>query len=119
MTASVMLDPQSELGRRASQRLDQERIIRLTTIGQHGSPQPRPVWVYWNGKSRLVYSRPETAKIEPVRRNPQGALHFDADGIWATSWCCSGGRSWICALGRQAVVRSTCGRAPKARAELM
>jgi len=76
-----MLDLQSEFGQRASRRLDQELIIWLATVDRHGSPQMRPVWFLWNGASLLVYSRPGTAKIEHIRRNPQVALHFDGDGM--------------------------------------
>lgn len=74
-----MLDLQSEFGQRASRRLDQELIIWLASFDRQGTPPPRPVWFLWNGASQLAYTRPGTAKIEPIRRNPQVALHFDGD----------------------------------------
>ena len=76
-----MFDLKTEFGQRARRRLDQERIIWLSTVDRHGAPQPRPVWFYWDGESVLVYSQPGTAKVEHIRRNPQVSLHFDGDGM--------------------------------------
>ena len=76
-----MLDLNSEFGQRASRRLMQETIVWLLTVDRHGAPQPRPVWFYWDGASVLVFSRPDAAKIDHIRRNPQVALHFDGDGM--------------------------------------
>lgn len=74
-----MLDLKSEFGERASRRLVTEPIIWLVTVDRHGSPQPRPVWFYWNGESVLVYSQPGAAKVDHIRGNPRVALHFDGD----------------------------------------
>jgi PPOX class probable F420-dependent enzyme len=76
-----MLDGETEFGRRAIRRLEQEPIIWLSTVDRHGAPQPRPVWFYWKGESVLIYSRPGTAKLDHIRRNPHVSLHFDGDGL--------------------------------------
>jgi PPOX class probable F420-dependent enzyme len=75
-----MIDLTTEFGQRVSRRLEEERIIWLTTVGDDGTPQPRPVWYLWDGQTILIYSRPNTAKLRHIATNPFVALHFDGDG---------------------------------------
>ena len=75
-----MLDNSTEFGRRVARRLVEERIIWLTTTGSDGTPQPRPVWFYWDGESFLIYSRPNTAKLKHIAVRPEAALNLDGDG---------------------------------------
>lgn len=75
-----MIDLTTEFGRRAARRLEEERIIWLTTVDAEGMPQPRPVWFWWDGQTFLIYSQPNTHKLRHIVRNPQVALHFDGDG---------------------------------------
>ncbi|MBE7551350.1 MAG: TIGR03667 family PPOX class F420-dependent oxidoreductase [Anaerolineales bacterium] len=75
-----MIDLTTEFGRRAARRLEEERIIWLTTVDTEGMPQPRPVWFWWDGQTFLIYSQPNTHKLHHIARNPQVALHFDGDG---------------------------------------
>jgi PPOX class probable F420-dependent enzyme len=75
-----MIDLTTEFGRRAARRLEEERIIWLTTVDAEGMPQPRPVWFWWDGQTFLIYSQPNTHKLGHIARNPQVALHFDGDG---------------------------------------
>lgn len=71
---------QGEFGQRVRRRLEEERVIWLTTVDSRGTPQPRPVWFLWDGETFLVFSRPETAKIRHIQSDPQVALHLDSDG---------------------------------------
>ena len=76
-----MFDTNTEFGRRVSVRLEEEQIIWLTTISKRGAPSPRPVWFLWDRDSFLIYSRPNTYKLEHIRDNKQVALNFDGDGL--------------------------------------
>lgn len=76
-----MFDTSTEFGQRLSRRLENERVIWLTTMSKSGRPAPRPVWFYWDEDSFLVYTRPNTFKIEHIRKNPSVSLHFDSDGM--------------------------------------
>ena len=74
-----MIDFSTEFGKRAEQRLKEERIIWLTTVSVSGMPQPRPVWFLWDGSSFLIYSRPNTFKEKHIQNNPNVALHLDGN----------------------------------------
>jgi len=74
-----MIDFTSRFGRRLNRRLRQEKIIWLTTIDSHNSPQPRPVWFHWDGQSVLIFSRRKTAKLRHIPQNPGVALNFNTD----------------------------------------
>ena len=75
----MLLDFTTEFGRRAEQQLETEVVVWLTTVGSDGTPQPRPVWFYWDGTSILLYSRPDTYKVRHLARNPQVSVHFSSD----------------------------------------
>lgn len=74
-----MLGFNSKFGRRVLRRLKSEKIIWLTTVGPEGTPQPRPVWFYWDGTSILIYSQPQAHKIQHIKRQPRVALHLNTD----------------------------------------
>jgi len=76
-----MFETATEYGQRVARRLQQERIIWLTTVDSHNRPQPRPVWFLWDGESFLIYSRPNTAKLHHILHNPNVALNLDGDGM--------------------------------------
>lgn len=73
-----MIDWQSDLGRRALQRIEHEQVIWLTTISASGFPQPRPVWFVWDGESFLIYTLPAAYKLKHIAHNPNVALNFNA-----------------------------------------
>lgn len=76
----MQIDTNTEFGQRVARRLEEERIIWLTTVDSHSRPQPRPVWFLWNGETFLIYSQPDAHKLDHIRRNPNVALNFDGDG---------------------------------------
>jgi PPOX class probable F420-dependent enzyme len=76
----MLIDTATEFGRRVARRLEQDRLIWLTTVGRDGTPQPSPVWFLWDGESVLMYSRPNTPKLRHIRANPNVSLNFDGNG---------------------------------------
>lgn len=74
------IDTSTSFGARATSRLSEERVIWLVTVRQDGTPQPSPVWFYWDGSSILIYSQPDKPKLKNIEANPTVALHFDSDG---------------------------------------
>jgi PPOX class probable F420-dependent enzyme len=76
-----MIDLSTEFGQRVQRRLEEERIIWLTTVSGSSKPQPRPVWFLWDGETFLIYSRRNTFKERHINENPSVTLHFDGDGL--------------------------------------
>lgn len=75
------LIPDSAFGRRARERLQAEKVIWLTTVGQDGTPQPNPVWFIWDGGAEiLTYNLPDAYRITHIAQRPNVSLHFDSDG---------------------------------------
>jgi PPOX class probable F420-dependent enzyme len=73
-----MFDLSGDFGQRVARRLQQEEIIWLTTTGGDATPQPRPVWFFWNGETILIYSRRNAAKVRHIGLHPQVALNFNS-----------------------------------------
>jgi PPOX class probable F420-dependent enzyme len=69
----------TEFGRKAGRRLKQEVVIWLTTVDAGGTPQPRPVWYDWDGKTFLIFSEPGTGKLRHIANNPNVSLHLSSD----------------------------------------
>ena len=74
-----MLDFSTEFGQRVSRKLESEIVVWLTTVGGDGTPQPRPVWFYWDGTTFLVYSQPNAYKVRHIARDPRVSLNFSTD----------------------------------------
>jgi PPOX class probable F420-dependent enzyme len=74
-----LIDFTSEFGARAAKRLQEERIAWLTTTSLDGTPQPNPIWFFWDGKEFLIYSQPTAHKLKNIRRNPKVSLNLQVD----------------------------------------
>src|SRR5919106_5756809 len=74
-----MFDLTSRFGRHVNRRLRQEKIIWLTTVDSHDTPQPRPVWFHWDGKTILIFSEKDKAKLRHISHNARVALNFNTD----------------------------------------
>ena len=73
-------DLATEWGRSAERRLRTQEVIWLTTLRAGGAPWPNPVWFVWDGETFLVYSRPESAKLRHIARDPRVTLHLNGEG---------------------------------------
>lgn len=71
-----MLDFSTDFGKRLKKHLEQDEIIWFTCVSPKGAPSPNPVWFYWDGETILVYSQPESFRVQNLSRNPQVALNF-------------------------------------------
>jgi len=52
----------------------------MVTVNADGTPEPSPVWFYWDGTAFVIYSRAGTPRERNIRRNARVALHFDSTG---------------------------------------
>ncbi len=74
-----MIDLTTKLGAQAAKRLQEDYIIWLTTVSHDGTPQPNPVWFYWDGMALLIYSQPAAHKVRNIARNPRVSVNFQAN----------------------------------------
>jgi PPOX class probable F420-dependent enzyme len=79
MKGNRLIDTSTDFGARVSRRLNEERIIWLTTVRADGRPEPSPVWFHWNGETFLIYSAPNTVKLRNIASRPQVSLHLQGD----------------------------------------
>ncbi len=81
MTNDVLPDPSTTFGQRVRDRLAEEIVLWLTTVGADGTPQPNPVWFLWEGEDTiLIYNRLGANRITHVRAHPRVSLNFDGNG---------------------------------------
>src|ERR1700687_1310064 len=75
-------DTRPPLGERVARRLRDERLIWLTTVDAKGTPQPAPVWFWWDEatSSILVYSRADAKRLVHISQNPSVAFNLDGNG---------------------------------------
>lgn len=71
-------DPSTTFGARVAERLRTEQIIWIVTVAADGTPQPNPVWFYWDGSEFLIYSLPNAARVSHIRRDPHVSLLFNS-----------------------------------------
>lgn len=74
-------DPTTPFGQRVAKRLHEEPIIWLTTIDSKGTPQPAPVWYWWDDEQQniLIYSKANAKREAHLRANPRVSLNFDGN----------------------------------------
>ncbi|HEY2986136.1 MAG TPA: TIGR03667 family PPOX class F420-dependent oxidoreductase [Candidatus Binatia bacterium] len=74
-----MLNFNTKFGRHVKRRLQEEKVIWLTTVDEKNAPQPRPVWFHWDGETFLHFSQKDKAKLRHIPRNPRVSLNFNTD----------------------------------------
>jgi len=81
MANEVLPDPSTTFGKRVRERLAEEIVLWLTTVGADGTPQPNPVWFLCEGEDTiLVYNRTGANRINHVKARPRVLLNFDGNG---------------------------------------
>ncbi|MCA9878896.1 MAG: TIGR03667 family PPOX class F420-dependent oxidoreductase [Thermomicrobiales bacterium] len=73
------MDTSTAFGQRVATRLANDQVIWLATVDGYGTPQPVPVWFYWDGHTVLVYSQPDQPKLRNIARNHRVSLNFNSD----------------------------------------
>jgi PPOX class probable F420-dependent enzyme len=59
-------------------RLRAEPIIWLGSTRRDGRPHLVPVWFLWDGSTVLIFSLPDTQKVQNLRHNPSAVLALNA-----------------------------------------
>jgi PPOX class probable F420-dependent enzyme len=80
MVEDVLPDASTPYGERVRRRLREDVVAWLTTVGADGTPQPNPVWFWWDGQSFLIYNRASARRLSHVRRRPEVSLKLDSNG---------------------------------------
>jgi len=63
-----------------AQRLTNENIGWLTTVGRRSQPQSSPVWFIGEGASLWLRSQRNAGKVRNIAANPSVAFHLSDDG---------------------------------------
>ena len=50
----------------------------LTTVDSNGTPQPNPVWFIWDDGVIYIFSKPNQAKLNNIRRSGRVAVNLEA-----------------------------------------
>jgi PPOX class probable F420-dependent enzyme len=77
----VVIDPTTEKGARADERLRTDRVAWLITVAGDGNPVPTPVWFWWDGSTILVYSQRDKPKLRHIAANPRVSLALRTDEL--------------------------------------
>ena len=76
--SNVLPDPSTPFGQQVVTRLREDLIGWLTTVGADGTPQPNPVWFFWDGEHILVYNQPGARRLVNIQRNPRVSFHLNS-----------------------------------------
>jgi PPOX class probable F420-dependent enzyme len=69
----------TRFARQVERRLRDEEVIWLMSVRADGTPEPNPVWFYWDGSSFLIYGNRGSHKLSHIARNPRVSLNFNTD----------------------------------------
>ncbi len=77
----MVIDPTTEKGARADERLRTEEVAWLITVAADGTPVPTPVWFRWDGSSIVVYSQRDKPKLRHIAANPRVSMAMRTDEL--------------------------------------
>lgn len=73
-----MTIPDTEFGAHVRERLRDETLVWLTTVAEDGTPQPNPVWFWWDGAdSVVVYNDREARRLRRLLAGPRVSLNLE------------------------------------------
>ena len=75
----MAIELSGDFGKRVQKRLTDEEIVWLTTVWKDRTPEPSPVWFYWDGSKIFIRSQP-TVKVRNIEASPRVTLNFNSDG---------------------------------------
>jgi PPOX class probable F420-dependent enzyme len=73
------LDPATEAGAEALDRLATEQIAWLTTVNPDGQPQSSAIWFVWRDGRIVLYSRVRAPRNGNIEANPHVAFNLNTD----------------------------------------
>jgi PPOX class probable F420-dependent enzyme len=73
------LDPATEAGAEALDRLEHELIGWLTTVNPDGQPQSSAIWFLWRDGKIIVYSHIRAPRNANVEANPRVSFNLNTD----------------------------------------
>ena len=73
------LDPVTDAGAKALERLETELMAWMTTIDPDGQPQSSPIWFLWRDGEILVYSHVRAPRNANVEANPRVSFNLNTD----------------------------------------
>lgn len=74
-----MIDFKEGFPAQASERLQKQHVVWLTTVDAAHAPQPRPVWFHWDGATVLIFSQESGAKVRHIARHSAVSVHLNSD----------------------------------------
>lgn len=75
-----MIEFKGDFGAHVLDRLEHDKVVWLTTVAHSGTPEPNPVWFYWNGKEVLIYSQAKSLKLRNIPVHPKVSINFEGGG---------------------------------------
>jgi PPOX class probable F420-dependent enzyme len=75
-----MLDLTKERDAHIDKRLHAELMMWLSTVRPDGRPHLVPVWFLWDGRTILIFSRPNQQKLRNLQHNPNVVVALDTAG---------------------------------------
>ena len=76
-----MLDPTNPLDAKMRARLEQAEYAFLTTLRPDGRPHSVPICFWYETDSSLIFSLPDSVKVQNIRKNPNVCLAIESFGF--------------------------------------
>jgi len=68
-----------EIPQEARRRMEEDRVVWLTTVTDSGVPAPNPVWFVPDGDDLVVFTSPGSRRVHNLEQRPVASVHFNSD----------------------------------------